>query len=146
MSESTSGVVPSASDEVSPFAGALSPSVLHVMVPARNSPWRSRKEPVRSDVDISVFSIPAPKSFFYLVQTKLTQRSSVALASCPVHLLIHKLHSDGTFEEIYNRPGEPVWAWWESRIQKNGQASISLSRLRGLMEQMDLELRLPEKS
>jgi hypothetical protein len=80
------------------------------------------------------------------VQIKLTQRSSVALSSCPEHLLVHKLHPDGTHEEIYNGPGGHVWAWRESHIQKNGQASISLSRLRGLMEQMDLELRLPEKS
>ena len=79
------------------------------------------------------------------VQIKLTQRSSIGLSSCPEHLLVHKLHPDGTHEEIYNGPGEPVWAWCESRIQKNGQAAISLSRLRGLMEQMDLTLSLPEK-
>ena len=79
-------------------------------------------------------------------QSKLTQRSSVTLSSYPEHLLVHKLHPAGTHEEIYNRPGEPVWAWCESRIQKNGQAAISLSRLRGLMKQMDLALRLPEKS
>ena len=68
-----------------------------------------------------------------MVQIKLTQRSSVGLSSCPEYLLVHKLHPDGRHEEVYNGPGEPVWAWCKSRVQKNGQASISLSRLRRVM-------------
>lgn len=68
-----------------------------------------------------------------MVQIKLTQRSGVGLSSCPEHLLVHKLHSDGRHEEIYNGPGEPVWEWCAPRVQKNGQAMISLTRLRNLM-------------
>jgi hypothetical protein len=40
-----------------------------------------------------------------------------------------QLHPDGTHEEIYNGPGKPVWAWCESRIQKNGQTAILSTRL-----------------
>ena len=79
-----------------------------------------------------------------MVQIKLTQRSSVGLSSCPEHLLVHKLHPDGTHEECYNGPGAPVWAWCASRIQKNGQARISLSRLKQTMETVHDDMRLSD--
>ena len=77
------------------------------------------------------------------VQIKLTQRKAIGISSDPEHLLVHKLHPDGRHEEIYNGPGAPVWEYARSRIQKNGQAQISLSRLRTLMAQVAPELRLP---
>ncbi len=77
------------------------------------------------------------------VQIKLTQRRSVALSSCPDHLLVHKLHPDGTHEEIYNGPGAPVWAWCGERVQKNGQGAISLTRLKALMSEVDDGVKLP---
>ena len=79
-----------------------------------------------------------------MVQIKLTQRSGVGLSSCPEYLLVHKLHPDGSHEEVYNGPGEPVWDWCQSRIQKNGQAMVSLARLRKVMETVGPEQRLPE--
>ena len=77
------------------------------------------------------------------VQIKLTQRAGVGLSSCPEHLLVHKLHNDNSYEEIYNGPGKPVWAWCRDRIQKNGQAIISLGRLRSLMAETDPKQMLP---
>jgi len=78
-----------------------------------------------------------------MVQIKLTQRTGVGLSSCPEHLLVHKLHPDGTHEEIYNGPGPPVWAYCKDRIQKNGQARISLGRLRTLMMDLTADETLP---
>jgi len=77
-----------------------------------------------------------------MVQIKLTQRSSVGLSSCPDYLLVHKLHPDGRHEEIYNGPGDPVWDWCASRVQKNGQARVSLTRLRAMMESVDEKQRV----
>ena len=77
-----------------------------------------------------------------MVQIKLTQRSGVGLSSCPEHLLVHKLHPDGRHEEIYNGPGEPVWEWCAPRVQKNGQAIVSLSRLQKLMADVPQSVRL----
>ena len=79
-----------------------------------------------------------------MVQIKLTQRSSVGLSSCPEYLLVHKLHPDGRHEEVYNGPGEPVWAWCGPRMQKNGQGQVSLSRLRGMMAGVGYGERLGE--
>lgn len=80
-----------------------------------------------------------------MVQIKLTQRSGVGLSSCPEHLLVHKLHADGRHEEIYNGPGAPVWDWCKTRIQKNGQANVSLSRLRRIMATVEPGKRLSER-
>ena len=77
------------------------------------------------------------------VQIKLTQRTGVGLSSEPDHLLVHKLHDDGRYEEVYNGPGGPVWQWCGPRIQKNGQARISLTRLKALMAANDPATRIP---
>ena len=79
-----------------------------------------------------------------LVQIKLTQRSGVGLSSCPDHLLVHKLHEDGAHEEFYNGPGEPVWDWCKTRVQKNGQGMVSLARLRRIMTTVEPSQRLSE--
>ncbi len=67
------------------------------------------------------------------IQIKATQGKSVAMYSEPVHLLVLRLLRDGTAEEIYNGPGKPAWDN-TGNLQKNGQRSISLSRLRVLMK------------
>ena len=41
-----------------------------------------------------------------LVQIKATQGAIVAMRSEPQHLVVLKLHRDGTAEEIYNGPGD----------------------------------------
>ncbi len=67
------------------------------------------------------------------IQIKATQGKSVGLYGEPDHLLVLRLRKDGTAEEIYNGPGKPAWDK-AGKLQKNGQRSISLSRLRVLKE------------
>jgi hypothetical protein len=79
------------------------------------------------------------------VEIKATQgNKSVALRSGPERLLVFQLLRDGSFEEVYNGPGEPVWALVESKPKpSNGQYQLSLSRLRELMKSVPAEQRLP---
>jgi hypothetical protein len=66
------------------------------------------------------------------IQIKATQGKSVAMYGEPEHLLVLRLLKNGAAEEIYNGPGKPAWDN-AGKPQKNGQRSISLSRLRVLM-------------
>ena len=75
------------------------------------------------------------------VQVKATQRNSVGLRCEPQHLLVLKLGEDGNFSEIFNGPGHVAWNNSGPK-QKNGQRSISVSRLRLLMEQIPENQRL----
>ena len=70
------------------------------------------------------------------VQIKATQINRIAISSEPDYLIVIKLFSDGSWEEIYNGPGKPVWEN-AGKMQKNGQRSISLSKLRSLMSFVD---------
>jgi hypothetical protein len=67
------------------------------------------------------------------IQIKVTQGKSVAMYGEPEHLLVLRLLKNGTTEEIYNGPGKPAWDN-AGKPQRNGQSSISLSRLRVLMK------------
>ena len=74
------------------------------------------------------------------VEIKATQGNRVALRSGPEMLLVFRLHEDGSFEEIYNGLGAPVWALVEGRKpQKNGQFQVSLTKLRKLMTSVPKE-------
>lgn len=77
-----------------------------------------------------------------LVQIKTTQNDRIALSSQPDWLLVLALHRDGSFTEVYNGPGDGVWNACGKR-QKNGQRSISFSRLGTLQSQVPEEKRLP---
>ena len=68
------------------------------------------------------------------VQVKITQINKVGIYSEPDYLLVFQVQQDGTIIEIYNGPGR---APWESagKMQKNGQKSISIARLRQLETQ-----------
>ena len=67
------------------------------------------------------------------VEIKVTQGEAVSLRSGPEKLLVLKLFCDGSFEEIYNGPGAPVWALVESKPRpSNGQYQVRLNRLREL--------------
>ena len=68
------------------------------------------------------------------VQIKITQVSKVGIRHPPEHLLVLSLDQDGTSQEIYNGAGEPAWRS-AGPMQKNGQRSIGLRRLRDLMPQ-----------
>lgn len=70
------------------------------------------------------------------VQIKATQINRIAISSEPDYLIVIKLFSDGSWEEVYNGPGKPVWDN-AGKIQKNGQRPISLSKLRCLMNSVD---------
>ena len=67
-----------------------------------------------------------------LVQIKATQVSGVSISSEPDFLIVIKLFSDGSWQEIYNGPGKPAWDN-AGKMQKNGQRPISLSKLQRLM-------------
>lgn len=78
------------------------------------------------------------------VEIKATQGSSVSLRNCPERLLVLRLLRDGSFEEVYNGPGAPVWALVESKPKpSNGQYQVRLTRLRQLMQNVPPEQRLP---
>lgn len=70
------------------------------------------------------------------VQIKATQINRIAISSEPDYLIVIKLFSDGSWEEVYNGPGKPVWDN-AGKMQKNGQRPISLSKLRCLMNSVD---------
>ena len=70
------------------------------------------------------------------IQIKATQINRIAISSEPDYLIVIKLFSDGTWEEVYNGPGKHVWDN-AGKMQKNGQRPISLSKLRSLMGSVD---------
>lgn len=76
------------------------------------------------------------------VQIKATQGKNIGIRSCPDHLLVLHIKRDGSFEEVYNGPGEIVWNQ-ASKMQNNGQRAISTSKLKNIMNQVDLSLKLP---
>ena len=71
------------------------------------------------------------------VQIKATQINRIAISSEPDYLIVIRLLSDGSWEEIYNGPGKVAWDN-AGKMQKNGQRPISLSKLRNLMGSVDI--------
>ena len=72
-----------------------------------------------------------------MVQIKATQVKGIAISSEPDYLIVIRLLSDGSWEEIYNGPGRAAWDN-AGKMQKNGQRPISLSKLRNLMGSVDI--------
>ena len=70
------------------------------------------------------------------IQIKATQINRIAISSEPDYLIVIKLFSDGTWEEVYNGPGKLVWEN-AGKMQKNGQRPVSVSKLRSLMSSVD---------
>ena len=70
------------------------------------------------------------------IQIKATQINRIAISSEPDYLIVIKLFSDGTWEEVYNGPGKLVWEN-AGKMQKNGQRPVSVSILRSLMSSVD---------
>lgn len=78
------------------------------------------------------------------IQIKATQGNRVPLSSEPEHLLVIKLKRDGTFDEMYNGPGDRVWAFVKDKPKpKNGQYQVSLSLLLRCMREVPERDRLP---
>jgi hypothetical protein len=75
------------------------------------------------------------------VQIKATQGKSVGLRAEPQHLLVLKLTTSGEAIEIYNGPGDRVWIGC-GKMQRNGQRTIGLGKLRALMVQVPMTERL----
>jgi len=67
----------------------------------------------------------------HLVEIKTTQGNSVALRDQPERLLVLRIKKDGSWDEVYNGPGAPVWALVAGKPRpSNGQYKVSLSSLR----------------
>lgn len=67
------------------------------------------------------------------IEIKATQGSSAAFRSSPEHALVLKINKDGSFAEIYNSPGERIWAQFAGKkLPSNGQFQISLKKLKEL--------------
>ena len=71
-----------------------------------------------------------------MVQIKATQVKGISISSEPDYVIVIRILSDGSWEEVYNGPGKPVWDNAGKR-QKNGQRPISVSRLRSLMNSVE---------
>lgn len=69
------------------------------------------------------------------VQIKATQSRNVGIRSEPEHLIVLALHKDGSNTEIYNGPGSLAWNN-SGKPQKNGQRTITISKLQKLMAQV----------
>ncbi len=63
-----------------------------------------------------------------MIQIKITQTDRVSIYSEPDYIIVMKMISDGTIEEIYNGRGSAPWEN-AGKVQKNGQRSISLRKL-----------------
>ena len=67
------------------------------------------------------------------IEIKATQGSRIAFRCAPEHLLVLKLHKNGTFDELYNGDGARVWALVAHKtMSDNGQLSVSVSALKRL--------------
>ena len=78
------------------------------------------------------------------IEIKATQGSRVAFRHEPEHAIVIKIHTDGTFSEIYNGPGDLVWAQFKERnLPSNGQYQIAISRLKSLQKSVPDALRIP---
>lgn len=76
-----------------------------------------------------------------LVQIKATFTKTVGLRHQPEHLLVLKLDQSGSFEEVYNGPGDLAWEN-AGKMQKNGQRPISITKLVKLMDGVAFDLKL----
>lgn len=81
-----------------------------------------------------------------MVEIKATQAKRVAFRSCPEFAIIIRIHPDGTFDEVFNGPGELVWNEFEGKkLPSNGQFSISLTKLAKLAQIVPAESRIPRR-
>ena len=77
------------------------------------------------------------------VEIKATQSKSAAFRHEPEHAIVIRIEPDGTFEEIYNGPGNIVWNHFSGKkLPTNGQYAISLNQLKKLDETVDSASRI----
>lgn len=78
------------------------------------------------------------------IEIKATQGARVAFRCEPDHLLVLRLHRDGSFEEVYNGHGQRVWRLVSHKPKpSNGQYQVSLATLRRLRAEVPASERLP---
>jgi len=81
------------------------------------------------------------------VEIKATQSKQVAFRSEPEHTIIIKINKDGTFDEIYNGPGNIIWETFKNKkLPSNGQYQISLIKLKKLYKKVATNNRIPLKN
>lgn len=68
------------------------------------------------------------------VQIKMTAGKQIALYATCTRLVVLRVVSPTEAEIVYDGPGEPVWMA-AGKVQKNGQRSVSLSRLKAIAAQ-----------
>jgi hypothetical protein len=78
------------------------------------------------------------------VEIKLTQGSTVAIRYEPEHLIVLHRPKGGPIRVVFNGPGGIAWGA-AGPAQRNGQRSISLSRLSKLAACVPFDERLDEK-
>lgn len=82
-------------------------------------------------LDASAKTYDAVDSHERRIQIKATQIERVSISGEPDYLIVIKIEPDGTYFEVYNGPGAPVWKQ-AGKLQKNGQRSISLAKIKRL--------------
>jgi len=78
------------------------------------------------------------------VEIKATQGRTIGLRYEPEHPIVLKLNRMGEPDEVFNGPGASAWDQ-AGKMQRNGQRSISVFRLRSLMTDVSQEQRLPRR-
>lgn len=77
------------------------------------------------------------------VEIKATQGDSIAPRCHPERLLVILLKRDGSWEEVYNGPGDVVWQLVGNKpLPKNGQYQVRCRKLRELNQTVSAELRI----
>ena len=80
------------------------------------------------------------------VEIKATQSDNFAFRSESEHIIAIKILPDGSFEEIYNGPGDIVWRQFEGKaLPSNGQFNISLSKLKKLNDEILDSQKIPKQ-
>ena len=79
------------------------------------------------------------------VEIKATQGRLVAMRCLPPHLLVLLIHRDGSAETVFNGPGQLAWDAASSPSSRNGQSTISLSKLRELQKGVPASAQLPSE-
>ena len=67
------------------------------------------------------------------VQIKMTGAKSISLYATCDRLVVLRIVSPAEAEIVYDAPGEPIWQA-AGTMQKNGQRSISLARIRSIVK------------
>ena len=95
---------------------------------------------INNELNKNTFSLPIKLILWYLALLDTLPINGVlkgiSISSEPDYVIVIRILSDGSWEEVYNGPGKPVWDN-AGKTQKNGQRPISLSKLRSLMNSME---------